>query len=424
MEKIIVILIISLMVVSGCGEKSPTKSEPDPESFLTPQQVLPNIMRGINIGNTLEPPDEAGWNAGPLQEYYFDDYKEAGFTCIRIPVRWGPHTAESSPFEVGSAWMARIEQVVDWGLERGLYLIINGHHEEWLKNDFSQENQTRYDSIWSQIAVRFKDKSPRLMFEMINEPQGLTIEQVDALNSRLLSIIRKSNPRRIVILSGNGWSALEDMMNAAIPDDDYLMAYWHAYNPWSFAGEGNGTWGNENDRHAIYEMFALAAAWSQSHNIPVMISEFGAIHACDYNSRMIHYYTYVEAAIDNNVAFMAWDDDGGFKIYEREDRLWPEVKDILIHGYPDGPDKLMVQQNFTDAVLHWQNRTSQNNGIVIERGNDNFRFSEVAQLSADIVQYTDTTTVSDSTYYYRVISKMDDGTDKYSYPVRISLVKK
>ncbi|MCK5077480.1 MAG: cellulase family glycosylhydrolase, partial [Calditrichia bacterium] len=415
-------LIFSFMFLLGCNKKSPTKSEPDPETFLTPQQVIGNIMRGINIGNTLEPPDEGGWNNGPLQEYYFDDYESAGFTCIRIPVKWGTHTSESSPFNIDPSWIDRVEQVVDWGLERDLYIIINGHHEDWLKNDYSPANQARYDSIWSQISVRFKDKSPRLMFEMINEPYGMTLDQINDLNFRILSIIRKTNPRRIVIYSGHGWSALDDMLAAAIPDDDYLMAYWHAYNPWSFAGEGNGIWGSEADRNAIHSMFQQAANWSNAHNIPVIISEFGAIHDCDYNSRMIHYYTYVEAAVENNIAFQAWDDGGWFRIYERDSRTWPEVKDILINTFPEGPDLLQtIVAGDSAVVLTWQNRSTGNTGMVVERGAGNTDFTKVAELEAGIARYIDSGIVDNGVYYYRIISVFSDHPDMYSYPVRVSI---
>ncbi|MCF8431560.1 MAG: hypothetical protein K9G34_06410, partial [Melioribacteraceae bacterium] len=47
---------------------------------LTPQEAIVEMIRGINIGNTME----NGYN-GPVQEYYFDDYKDAGYSCIRIP---------------------------------------------------------------------------------------------------------------------------------------------------------------------------------------------------------------------------------------------------------------------------------------------------------------------------------------------------
>ena len=161
-QKFIYIFFLPFFIVLflGCNKDSATEPDNTPIHFETPQEVIEKIKRGINIGNTLEPPTEGEWNNGPLQEYYFDDYKNAGFTCIRIPVRWDKHTTETAPYVIQTSWLDRVEQVVDWGLERDLYIIINAHHEWWLVDNYSDPNmRARFDSIWTQIAERFKNKS-------------------------------------------------------------------------------------------------------------------------------------------------------------------------------------------------------------------------------------------------------------------------
>lgn len=62
---------------------------------LTPAEAVEGMKRGINLGNTLEPPTEGGWNNGPARESYFDAYVEAGFSNVRIPVRWDQHTSRT-----------------------------------------------------------------------------------------------------------------------------------------------------------------------------------------------------------------------------------------------------------------------------------------------------------------------------------------
>jgi len=418
--KSIILLYIFIVFFSGCKKDSATEPDNTPVNFETPQEVIGKIKRGINIGNTLEPPTEGEWNNGPLQEYYFDDYKNAGFTCIRIPVRWDKHTLEVAPYVIQTSWLDRVEQVVDWGLERDLYIIINAHHEWWLVENYSDPNmRARFDSIWTQIAERFKNKSGKLMFEMINEPHGLTEDENNELNDRILSIIRKTNPKRIVIFSGNEWSNSDHLMSAAIPNDDYLMGYFHSYDPWSFAGEGIGTWGTTHDINAIKTKFVDVANWSIINNIPVMISEFGAIHDCEYNSRMLHYYTYVEQSISSNIAFQAWDDGGMFGIYDRDNRRWPEVKDILIHTYPEGPTLLQASVfGISTVYLSWQNRTSTNDSIIVERKTTNSDFIQIAQLDANASQYYDMSPTANDNYY-RVISKSGDTPDMYSNPAKV-----
>jgi len=375
--------------------------------------------RGINLGNTLEPPDEGGWNNGPAQEYYFDAYEKAGFKTVRIPVRWDEHTMTTSPYHVYDTWMDRVEEVVDWALKRDLFVIINAHHEQWLKDNYADPAiRARFDSIWVQIAERFKDKSDSLFFEIINEPKGLTQSQIDDLNGRILGIIRKTNPTRIVVYSGNEWSNSDQLMAAKIPDDDYIMGYFHSYNPWSFAGQGEGTWGTEADKKAIRDKFQIVGDWAKQNNLAIMISEFGAVKTCDYNSRMHHYAFYVENSMINNIPFMAWDDGGSFAIYMRSSDSWNEIKDILIHFYPESPSDLVLSADGNKVKLAWQNRATYKK-LIIERGTSSIRLDTIAEISTDATYYDDVVEYGYTKYYYRLKAELDDGTVVYSYPARI-----
>ena len=384
-------------------------------SQLTPQEAAIQMSRGINIGNTLEPPDEGGWNNPPVEEYYFDDYKAAGFSTVRIPISWYNHTDTLTPFAVDETWMDRVEQVVDWGLSRKLFIIINAHHESWLKYNPSPKNLERFDSIWSQIAVRFQDKSDSLLFEMINEPYPMDKIIVDELNARVLSIIRKTNPTRIVLFSGYMWSNSAELLQAAIPDDDYLMGYFHSYDPWSFAGQGNGTWGSSSDISAIKAKFDQVEQWTNSTGIPVLIGEFGAIFSCDFNSRNRHYATYVEQSLSHNIPYAVWDDGGQFRIYDRQNHGWNYLKNIVTNFSESNPTQLRATNYNGDTIqLTWVNRTTDNDSIFIQRGPSPANLTTISRLVDNPTEYIDTDIEESSTYYYRIIAHFEDTTDLFS----------
>ena len=63
---------------------------------LTPQDAVKGMVRGINFGNEMEAPNEGDWNP-PIQERAFDDFKNAGFTAVRLPITWDGHTSKNSP---------------------------------------------------------------------------------------------------------------------------------------------------------------------------------------------------------------------------------------------------------------------------------------------------------------------------------------
>ena len=132
-----------LLILIGCDRneteiESVNNFDGDNLNFEMPQQVISKMTRGINIGNTLEPPQVGDWNNEYISEYFFDDYVEAGFNTVRVPIRWDKHTLVDSPYTVSETWLDTVEQVIDWGLSKDLYLIINAHHDWWLVNNMIQ----------------------------------------------------------------------------------------------------------------------------------------------------------------------------------------------------------------------------------------------------------------------------------------------
>ena len=83
----------------------------------------------INMGNMLEPEREGAWGGGKIENADFARIKAAGFDTVRIPVRWHNKSMEEAPYTVDPAWMARVEQVVDWALANGL--VVKGHVLLW-----------------------------------------------------------------------------------------------------------------------------------------------------------------------------------------------------------------------------------------------------------------------------------------------------
>ena len=64
---------------------------------LSPNDAIKAMGRGINMGNTLEAPTEGAWGNPLVVASNFDDYKNAGFTCVRLPITWDTHTGTTLP---------------------------------------------------------------------------------------------------------------------------------------------------------------------------------------------------------------------------------------------------------------------------------------------------------------------------------------
>lgn len=399
-------------------------------SQLRPWEAVKLMKRGINVGNSLEATGgstseeaEISWGNPKIFEAQFDDYKNAGFTAVRIPITWGLtfRTSANPPYTVSESFLNRVEQVVDWALARDLLVIINAHHESWLKENFNETNLARFDSIWAQISRRFKNKSDRLLFEIINEPYPMSLADVNKLNSQILNTIRKYNPTRIVIFSGHMWSNADELIAAAVPNDSMIIGYYHSYDPYPFGLEGTGTFGSDADIINLKTRFEKVRNWSLSKNIPVILGEFGATKKCEYNARMLYYATVVDMAQNYNIPFFAWDDGGDFQIYLRLNRKWNEIKDILIRTYPQSPNKLTIG-NYADTLiqLQWKNRATYVDSIIIERSINSSNFTFYRKLSPDATSFIDSNVnANNSYYYYRIRAKVNDTLEAFSYPIRI-----
>jgi hypothetical protein len=392
---------------------------------INPKDAISQMTKGINLGNTLEPPYEGDWGNPTTQEYMFDMYEKEGFDCIRIPVRWDKHMATTTPYKINETWFKRVAQILDWGLARGLYVVVNSHHDDWIKNNYTNEaNRARFDSLWSQVAVRFKDKSDKLIFEVLNEPHGLTKAQNDDMHQRIISIIRKTNPTRLIIFQGHNWGGSDELLTAAIPNDPYLIGSFHSYDPYLFGLEGQGTWGTTSDINALKSKFQKVKDWSDKNNIPVFLGEFGSLRKCDFNSRMKHYKTYVEFSHSFGFASCAWDDGGDFRIMNRSAKTWDDdIKDILAHSSLNSPKmpRLSIVQD-TILKLDWTNPATDYDNIYIERkASATAAYMRIAVLNGNEITYSDIKLPQNKEYFYRVIGHYNNDNDLYSYPQKIFL---
>lgn len=389
---------------------------------LTPQDAAKGMMRGINIGNSLDAGAETSWGNPVITKQLFIELKKAGFTSVRVPATWGSFLGSSSPFAINKTRLDRVDTIVSWGLNQGLFIILNVHHDGWIKSNYNATNIERFDSLWSQIATRFKDRSDSLLFEIINEPNPISLTNINDLNSRTLATIRKTNPTRIVLFSGNVYSNSAELLQAAVPVDNYIMGYYHSYDPYPFGLEGPGTYGTESDIAQTKNKFDQVANWCSQHGLPAILGEYGYMRECEYNSRMCAYATVVDQAFQHGIPTFAWDDGGDFPIINRTTYEFNDIKDILIYTYPESPSRLQIN-NYADTLVKfsWKNRTTENDSILVERRiTATGAFSPYARIAPNDSAFIDSAVECSKTYYYRLTTYLHDTVKMQSQPIRIT----
>ena len=344
----------------------------------SPYDMVSQMGRGINLGNVLSAPAEGNWSPA-VEEQYFIDVATAGFTNVRIPIDFfgtrttgdtsgyssaagtsGNYSGTPADYTVSLAYLDRIEQVIEWSLNQGLVTILDFHGSN-LKSEFiytfdideteythptsarRAADKEKFETIWAQIADRFKDHSENLLFEVINEPYfHISKADMDTLNTDVLAVIRASggsnDTRNVIITGGTGTSheAPLQIEPSIIAGDSYLIATFHYYQPFDFTSSSADSrfvysWGTAEDKNTLTARFDEVSSWASVNQIPVFVGEFGADNSGGYNystgdlnvisnnatgfanggpenTSRVEYHRFVaEQAINRGFSFAAWD---------------------------------------------------------------------------------------------------------------------
>ena len=347
------------------------------ENMRSAKEVVKEMGVGWNLGNTLDSfvdqnqwfnvndPKawETCWGNPVTTKAMIDKVKEAGFTTLRVPVTWGYHLGAAPLYTVDPAWMARVKEVVQYGIDDGMYVILNTHHEdEWcIPTKAKEASYTKQlSSLWTQIANEFKEYDDHLIFEVQNEPRNVgTAEEwiggtsegrevVNNFNEAGLSAIRSTggnNSTRAVMMPTYGASGLENAINDfRVPEDKNVIVSLHAYTPYLFAMTQSGTkeWGTDAERENLKSELQRYHDFFEAKGIPVVMGEYGTIHKDNLNARIDHVKTYVETCTKLGMPCVWWDNnyvesgmDNTYGLLNRNSLSWtfPEIKDAIVNTY-------------------------------------------------------------------------------------------
>lgn len=343
---------------------------PSPDGLLDPHAQAAALGRGVNFGNLLDAPSEGdwGWSRGKvIEESDFDLARAAGFATVRIPVRFSAHAAPTAPYAIDPVFMARVDEVVGWGLQRGLRIVVDLHHYEELDRD-PQANRARFVGLWKQIARHFRDAPDQLYLELKNEPSGALGSVWNDVQDEALRAVRSIDPHHTVIVSGAQWSDPAGLAKLELPaEETNAIVTFHYYNPTLFCYQGKAsfmgpdwattgiTWPgppaarvvpapglsawaatwidaydtrppetNPGGEALVRNEIAAAAAWGAAHRRPLWAGEFAAQDGAPLRSRA-RWIAFVRAQLDAQGipwAFWTLDSDPGTRLYDAGSGRW------------------------------------------------------------------------------------------------------
>ena len=332
--KILTVLLAILLLLPAAPCAAAAEAPEAPENAVQMTRLMGN---GINLGNTMEACNNGakGGNVSSDPRFYETYWgqpvttpemlramKECGFDTVRIPVAWMTNAAHlnQGDYTISEKYMDRVEEIVNYALDAGMFVIINDHWDGgWWGMFGSDTEATRelameaYTGMWKQLAERFGKYDWRVILESANEELGSSLDQnsplycrdsidhlltdderyalTNRINQAFVDTVRATggnNADRFLLIAGYN-TDIDHTANSRfrMPQDTAegrLMVSVHYYGPWSYCGassaKGATLWGKKKDFEEMYSTLSRMKQFT-SAGYGVVIGEYGALPGSD-----------------------------------------------------------------------------------------------------------------------------------------------
>ncbi len=324
-------------------------------SPVDPVELCGRITVGWNLGNSLDATgsgmsSETSWGNPKTTKELILKVKEAGFDAVRIPTTWYNHL--DSDFNISEEWIARVQEVVDYAYDEGMYVILNVHHENW--NDPYESTlpdvKKKIKKLWTQIANRFESYGERLIFEGMNEPRWKNTDYewnggnaegrrvVNAYNECFVETVRATggNNRYRALMIPTYAASASGLDGFTVPQDKSLIVSVHAYSPYNFAMNPSGTTKfDPNNTSDTQELTWLAGTLYDrfiSKGTGVIIGECGTANKNNYSDRVNWAGYFPKLFRSKGIPVFLWDNNA----YGSGNETFGQLhRDTLAWEYPE-----------------------------------------------------------------------------------------
>lgn len=321
-------------------------------------KAVSNITAGWNLGNALDSTGDwiAKYSGGKPERYetawgnpvttkaLITEVKSAGFNAVRVPVTWADHIDKKG--SINKEWLDRVQEVADYVISQDMYCILNVHHDAgadgWLEASAEcyKTESAKFEALWNNIAVRFKNYGEKLIFEGFNEmldknnswtePKASdAYKAVNDFNALFVKTVRASggnnSQRNLMLQVYSAGCSEKTLAGFELPKDtagSHLIVQVHNYDPQGFtANDATWTkmtdkWGSAAEKQYFDKLFARLGAFSEKQGVPLVVGEFGANYKENESSRKAYAEYFVSAAAKYGIKCFWWD-TGEMALFDR-----------------------------------------------------------------------------------------------------------
>ncbi|KAJ7455391.1 endoglucanase [Mycena galericulata] len=210
-----------------------------------------------------------------------DYFVGKGFNFFRVPFLMErlvpPATGITGPF--ASAYLGNLTATINYITGKGAFAALDPHNY-MIYDNAAISSTSEFQTFWTNLAGQFKSNS-KVIFDVMNEPNGIPASTAFALNQAAVNGIRASGATtQLILVEGTSWTGAWTWVSSgnsavfgAIKDPNNNVAIeMHQY----LDSDGSGTNGTCVSSTIGAERLQVATQWLQANNLKGFLGEIGA----------------------------------------------------------------------------------------------------------------------------------------------------
>lgn len=313
------------------------------------------FSKGVNLTGWLQASSPKKIQFRKFSKTDFENIKNLGCDVIRLPVNLHAMTDSTSAYIIDPLLFSFLDSAVNWAESLQLYLIIDNHSFDPVLPTSPQIGEILV-KVWPQIAQRYKERSNYILYEVLNEPHGLTNSVWGEIQRQAIASIRAVDAKHTIVVGPSGYNSYNDLAQMPYYSDTNLLYTFHFYDPFVFTHQGAdwgtpslaslagvpfpynaitmpacpadllGTWveqalsqypsqGNVNYVHSLIN---IAENFRTSRNVNIFCGEFGVLMHNSDTAHRAYWYGEVKNYLESkNIPWTTWDYKGSFGLFEK-----------------------------------------------------------------------------------------------------------
>ncbi len=313
------------------------------------------FSRGINLTNWFQASGSANIDFTRYTKHDFEQIKSLGCDVIRLPINLHSMTNGAPDYIIDPLLYDMLDQIVNWANDLNIYLILDNHTFDPAVSTPATIGPI-LTKVWSQMAEHYKNSSEYVIYEILNEPHGISDNAWNTIQQQVINTIRETDSTHYIVVGGSGYNSYNNLNAIPAFTDSMLIYTFHFYDPFLFTHQGadwtdpsmaplggvpfpynadsmpsfpaslRGTWiessftgySNTGNVSSVKSLLNIAINFKNLRHVPVFCGEFGVYMPNSRDTDRVFWYDAVRKYLEaNGIAWTTWDYHGDFGLFRK-----------------------------------------------------------------------------------------------------------